>query len=61
MPKSIYEPPESSRTVRLPSGGTITLSCSVNFFKLNAEDREFVYDLLRRIDRHGLDDKDVTP
>lgn len=42
----------SSRTVQLPSGGTITLSSSRNYFALSATDREFIHDLLKRMDLH---------
>lgn len=40
----------TSKTVRLQSGGTLTLSASLDLFRLNAEDRKFVFDLIDKLD-----------
>lgn len=38
-----------SRSVRLRSGGTITVSCSASFLSLSREDRDFVFELVDRL------------
>ncbi len=42
--------PAESRSVELQSGGTVTISCSISFLGLSRSDREFVFDLVDRID-----------
>ncbi len=40
----------TSKTVRLQSGGTLTLSATLDLFALNPEDRKFVFDLIDKLD-----------
>ncbi len=47
------EDPELSRTVRLRSGGTITLTATVDLFNLDAGDRRFLFDLIDRLRAYG--------
>ncbi len=42
-------PAGDSYTVDLRSGGQVVLSCSVNIFRLDAQDREFVFNLIDRL------------
>ncbi|HEX8983971.1 MAG TPA: hypothetical protein VF767_01015 [Bryobacteraceae bacterium] len=42
-----------TRTVRLKSGGTVTLAASLDLFALGAEDRAFVFDLIDRMQKYG--------
>jgi hypothetical protein len=42
-----------TRTVRLKSGGRVTLTASFDLFALGAEDRAFVFDLVDRLQRYG--------
>ncbi len=42
-----------TRTVRLKSGGALTLTASLDVFALSPEDRAFVFDLVDRIQRYG--------
>ncbi len=42
--------PGTSKTVRLKSGGTLTLSATLDLFSLNTEDRKFVFDLIDKLD-----------
>lgn len=44
--------PVESRSVDLASGGTITVSCSVSFLSLRRSDRDFVFDLVDRLDAY---------
>jgi hypothetical protein len=44
--------PVESRSIDLVSGGTITVSCSVSFLSLSRSDREFVFDLVDRLDAY---------
>lgn len=48
------EPPASaiSKTVRLRSGGTLTVAASLDLFTLAAEDRQFVFDLIDRLQNY---------
>jgi hypothetical protein len=39
----------ATRTIRLSSGGTVTVTASVNFLALNAADRAFVFDLIDKL------------
>ncbi|HVX66081.1 MAG TPA: hypothetical protein VHA11_05755 [Bryobacteraceae bacterium] len=52
------EPPAQTetamtRTVRLKSGGRVTLTASFDLFALGPEDRAFVFDLVDRLQRYG--------
>jgi hypothetical protein len=40
----------TSKTVRLKSGGTLTLSHTLELFSLNTEDRKFVFELIDKLD-----------
>lgn len=40
----------TSKMVRLQSGGTLTLSATLDLFRLNSEDRKFVFDLIDKLD-----------
>ena len=40
----------TSKTVRLQSGGTLTLSATLDLFALNPNDRKFVFDLIDQLD-----------
>jgi len=44
--------PVESLSVELGSGGTVTVSCSVSFLSLSRADREFVFDLVDRLDAY---------
>jgi len=39
----------TSKTVRLQSGGTLTLSATLDLFALNTEDRKFVFELIDKL------------
>lgn len=43
----------TSKTVNLASGGTLTLSATLDLFALNAEDRKFVFELIDRLETYG--------
>jgi len=43
----------TSKTVRLKSGGTLTLSHTLELFSLNTEDRKFVFDLIDKLDGYA--------
>jgi hypothetical protein len=47
---SVADQPGTSRTVRLQSGGTLTLSATLDLFKLNSGDRKFVFDLIDQLE-----------
>jgi Family of unknown function (DUF5343) len=40
----------TSKTVRLQSGGTLTLSATLDLFRLNSEDRKFVFELIDKLE-----------
>jgi hypothetical protein len=42
----------TSRSVDLKSGGTLTVSASMDVFKLNAEDRTFVFGLIDKLEEY---------
>lgn len=44
--------PVESLSLELGSGGTVTMSCSVSFLSLSRADREFVFDLVDRLDAY---------
>lgn len=48
------QPPSegTTKTVRLKSGGELTLSASIDLFSLTAEDRTFVFELIDRLDSY---------
>ena len=41
--------PGTSRTVSLSSGGSLTVSATLDLFKLNPKDRAFVFDLIDKL------------
>lgn len=41
--------PAISKTIELKSGGVLTLTAAVDFFAISAEDRQFVFDLIDRM------------
>lgn len=43
----------TSKTVRLQSGGTLTLSATLDLFALNTADRKFVFELIDRLDGYA--------
>lgn len=43
------EAPAVTKTVRLKSGGTLTLTALVDFFSLSAGDRQFVFELIDKL------------
>jgi hypothetical protein len=42
-----------AKTVHLKSGGTVTLTAAVDLFSLNAADREFVFELIDKVQSYG--------
>lgn len=46
------EPTGSQKTIQLRRGGSLTLSYSVNLWDLKGEDRQFVFDLIDKIDAY---------
>ena len=48
------------RTVTLTSGGTLTISASVGFMKLNKADRDFVFRLIDQLDAYENGDGDLV-
>ena len=49
MPKTSENTVHLYTTVALASGGTLTLSATLDPFALNAKDRAFVYDFIDKI------------
>lgn len=47
---------EESKTVKLASGGELTLSANLTFFSLSSEDRKFVFGLISQ-----MEDYEITP
>lgn len=43
----------TAKTVRLQSGGTLTLSATLDLFSLNTEDRKFVFELIDKLDGYA--------
>lgn len=43
----------TSKTVRLQSGGTLTLSATLDLFSLNSEDRAFVFGFIDKLDGYN--------
>ena len=54
------QPNGATRTVSLKSGGTLTLSASVDLFTLGAEDREFVFGLIDRLTEYETEEKETA-
>ena len=52
----------TSRTVKLKSGGTLTVTASIDVFKLNATDRAFVFALIDKLSEYddNRDDEDAA-
>lgn len=50
--RSSEEPPGTSKTVRLQSGGTLTISATLDLFALNSDDRKFVFGLIDTLDSY---------
>jgi hypothetical protein len=46
------EPQGEQKTIQLRRGGSLTLSYSVNLWELKGEDRQFVFDLIDKIDAY---------
>jgi hypothetical protein len=46
-------PSGTSKTVSLASGGTLTLSATLDLFSLNAGDRKFVFELIDKLENYG--------
>jgi hypothetical protein len=46
-------PGGTSKSVDLQSGGTLTLSATLDLFALNADDRNFVFELIDKLDNYG--------
>jgi hypothetical protein len=47
------DPGGTSKTVRLQSGGTLTLSATLDLFALNALDRKFVFELIDKLEGYA--------
>jgi hypothetical protein len=47
--------PPMTKTVRLRTGGTVTVTASLDLFTLGPEDRAFVFDLIDRVQQYGND------
>jgi hypothetical protein len=41
-----------TKSIRLRTGGTLTLTASLDLFSLGAEDRAFVFDLIDRLQQY---------
>jgi len=48
--ETAVEPSGTSKTVHLQSGGTLTLSATLDLFSLNADDRKFVFEFIDKLD-----------
>ncbi len=46
-------PAGTSKSVSLKSGGTLTLSATLDFFALNSADRKFVFELIDKLDEYA--------
>ncbi len=42
----------TSKTVRLQSGGTLTISATLDLFALNPDDRKFIFELIDKLDSY---------
>jgi len=45
--------PAVAKTVHLKSGGTVTLTAAVDLFSLSAADRDFVFELIDKVQSYG--------
>jgi hypothetical protein len=63
IPFSQAQPREAASThsVRLISGGALTVSITANPFKMPTEDREFVFSIIDRLQKYETDHKDFIP
>lgn len=50
----------TSKTVRLQSGGTLTLSATLDLFALNAGDRKFVFDIIDSLEGYSQPEEIFT-
>jgi Family of unknown function (DUF5343) len=62
-PPSNFSGAGESKSVKLTSGGTLTISASLGFFKLSQKDRAFVFELIDKLDAYAeehpqLEEKD---
>jgi len=51
-------PPGTARTVTLKSGGTLTVSASLDVFKLSAADRSFLFGLIDKLEEYESANKE---
>ncbi len=59
-PQPITSPPHGSvKTLELKSGGTLTLSISVDVFSMSSEDRKFVFGLIDRLQEYQSGVKEI--
>jgi hypothetical protein len=52
LPKAVEAGAAVSRRVELKSGGTVTLTASLDLFELSAEDRAFVFEMIDRLQEY---------
>jgi hypothetical protein len=52
VPPQVEQPGGTSRSIQLKSGGTLTISASLDLFSLNPADRTFVFGLIDRLDEY---------
>lgn len=52
-PSTPAAPSGTSKSIELTSGGTLTLSATLDLFALNSEDRKFVFELIDKLDGYG--------
>ncbi len=53
--------PGTSKTTQLKSGGTLTLSATLDLFALNSTDRQFVFGLIDKLDEYERSANTETP
>ena len=51
------EPGGTSKSVSLVSGGTLTLSATLDLFSLNAADRKFVFEIIDKLEAYESERK----
>ncbi len=54
-------PAGTSKTVRLQSGGMLTLSATLDLFSLNPEDRKFIFELIDKLEGYAQPDEAPSP
>ena len=54
------EPAGTSKTVHLQSGGTLTLSATLDLFALNGEDRKFIFELIDKLEGYKQPETPAT-